>query len=235
MSPKYQTIVDTLLREIDELRPGDKIDTEYDLAARFGVSRMTVRQALQVLASMDRIVGVRGRGTFVADRRIRKSGAEGASFTEVVTRQSLIPSTDVLDVVDVQGTAPFTAELGLDADARLLRVRRLRLGDGNPLCLETSHLPVSRFPDLGDLDLRTSLYELLAQRYGVRLRSADVRLTSRRATGAESKLLQLSRGAPVMQAISTTRDADGTIVETTTSVYRGDRYEFQLHSRLGSR
>lgn len=233
MTAKYQRIVDALLAEIDDKQPGDKIESELELSERFQVSRMTIRQALQVLTFMGKITGIRGKGTFVANPRIRKSGTQGASFTEVLSQQSVTPSTRVLRVREMASPPMVALELGLEEGARVFEVKRLRLGDDVPLCIETSYLARARYPDLGELNLELSLYELLKQHYRVSLHHADVRFAARRASGEESELLGIRAGSPVMSSESTTRDEHNRAIEFTESIYRGDRYEFHVTSTIG--
>lgn len=228
MAPKYQRIVDALLSEMDSMHAGDKIETEIELAARFDVSRMTIRQALQVLTAMGRVVGIRGRGTFIADARIHKSGARGGSFTQLLTSQNLTPSTRLLHSKELRAPAIVAVELDLEEDARVFEVRRLRLGDGAPLCIETSYLSRASYPDMNSLNLELSLYELLSKRYNVRFTDAEVRFSAQLATREQATLLDIRPGSAVMRAISITHDDRGQKIERTESIYRGDRYEFQL-------
>jgi len=223
---KHAWLRQVLAKEITEtLAPNQMLAPERDLAARFGVSRMTIRQALRALTNQGVIYSVRGVGTFVAEPRVRKDPTL-TSFSEDMRSRGLRPGSRLLSADLVDAETAVAAELGVEPGAPVYRVERLRLADDVPLCHEQSFLPARLFPGLTDQDLEGSLYELLASRYRVRVVRAQqttraVNLSRRLAT-----LLDVPARAAALHVHRVGMDARGRIAERTDSLYRGDRYDF---------
>ena len=180
--------------------PGDRLPTEQDLAAWFGVSRMTLRHALAELARrglVTRTVGRRG-GTFVAAPKLEQDLTTLAGFSEQLRRHGMVAGARVLSARErpagpVAGSALRTGE-----DDPVYEVRRIRLADGRPIALERSMFPAARFPGMLDFRLDGSLYELLEVRYGVRPHRARESLEPVTAGVREAEALEVAEGAPLM-------------------------------------
>jgi GntR family transcriptional regulator len=196
------------------LAPGERLPPERELAATLGVSRMTVRQALDALARRGLVERGVGRGTFVrAPARVEHSLDGALGFTERLAGQGLPAEARVLL------TAVEDAEL---------HVRRLRSSDGRPLALEDSWLPADRFPGLLERDLTGSLYALMRDAYGLQPVRAEERLTPV-AAGDEADVLGVRPGAPLMLVERTAYSLDGAVVERARDLHRGDRSAFVVH------
>jgi GntR family transcriptional regulator len=218
---------------IGELEPGSLLPSERDLAERFGVARMTVRGQLERMLHRGLIYRQRGRGTFVAERRLAHT-EHLTSFSEDMEARGLRPGARLLSAGTMRASGGLAARLEISAGSRIVVVRRVRTADDEPMAVEVAHLPAHRFPGLAEQDLTSaSLYDVLANRYGVHIREANQRVRVVELEADEAALLGTHAGAPAFRIERTTRDADGVVVEFTTSLYRGDRYEVLMHARRG--
>ncbi len=209
--------------------PGRRLPSERELADRLGISRMTVRTAISNLVADEFLYSVSGKGTFVSNPKLRQDLLVLTSFTEDMRRRGMRPGARLLDLRVVRKTPPKVYEsLRLPEDSALIRVHRLRLADGEPMCIETSHLPHPEFPWLLHEDLESgSLYQILESR-GVDLRRAEQRLEAGVARGREAKLLTIPPGAPVLHIERVTYTDGNRPIEYVRSIYRGDRYQFSM-------
>jgi GntR family transcriptional regulator len=216
---------------VADLPPGSPIPSERDLAEHFGVARMTVRLQLDRLAQRGLLYRHRGRGTFVAEHRVAHT-EHLTSFTEDMRARGLEPGSRLVAMEEIRAGANLAARLEISASSRVVRIRRVRTADAEPMAAEETHVPARRFPGLVDQDLyHGSLYDLFEHRYGVRVAEAVQRVTVGDLTVEEAKLLEAEPGRPAFRIERTTRDADGAVIEFASSVYRGDRYEVRMHAR----
>ncbi len=210
-----------------ELMPGDRLPTEHDLAAWFGVSRMTLRHALAELARrglVTRTVGRRG-GTFVAAPKLEQDLTTLAGFSEQLRRHGMVAGARVLSASPREAGPAAQAALGT---AAVYEIQRVRLADGKPVALERSLFPAARFPGLLDLPLDGSLYELLEAHYGLRPHRARESLEPVTAGAREADVLELGMGAPLMQVERTAYARSGEPLEFARDLFRGDRTRIVL-------
>lgn len=207
------------------LKPGDRIDTEVEIAERHGLSRPTVRQAIQELVNKGLLVRRRGVGTQVVHAQLRRP-VELTSLYDDLSRANHRPATTVLALRPIPADARVASALNLTDGAEVLYLERLRFDGEQPLAIMHNWLP-------GDLvtttveELESSgLYELL-RRSGVQMRVANQRIGARAATGAEAKLLSVKSGAPLLTMERTAFDDTGRAVEYATHAYRADSYSFE--------
>jgi GntR family transcriptional regulator len=226
--PLYYQIKTRLLEQIEAgMKPGDRMPSERELTERFGVSRMTARQALVELENEGYLVRVQGKGSFVATPKIEQPLATLTSFTEDMRRRGLEAGAEVLQAGEVPAGRRVAQALGIAETAPVFRLERLRLAGGVPMALETSHLDVAYFPNLGALDFaHVSLYQILRERYGVRLVRATQSLEAVPADERQAEILHVREGSPLMLMERVSRDQHGRPVEMVRSYYRGDRYRF---------
>lgn len=227
--PLYYQIKTRLLEQIEagQLTPGDRVPSERELTERFGVSRMTARQALVELETQGYLVRVQGKGTFVATPKIEQPLAMLTSFTEDMRRRGLQAGARVLSAGEVPAGRRVSHALGLAENAPVFRLERLRLAGGEPMALEISHLDAAYFPDLRSLNFEhVSLYQVLAERYSIRLVRATQSLEAVPADPRQAEVLHVREGTPLMLMERTSWDQQDRPIETVRSYYRGDRYRF---------
>lgn len=227
MAAKYELVMKELSAEIAEMRAGDQLPTEQQLAARFNVSSMTVRRALEALTNAKRIVGIRGKGTFVAEPALTKRMTL-ASFTESMRAAGRTARAEVLSAGIAPATQEVAEDLHLAPTASVYTVERLRFGDDTPLSIDRSLLPAESFPNLLGNDLTGSLYEILRRRYDVQLTRASSRVAAVLPSPREAELLGITVHQPCLRVVARGSLADGRVVEITRSIYRGDLYELLI-------
>ena len=212
----------------DGAYPADtRVPGEEELAATYRVSRMTARQALTELVNEGVLYRRPGKGTFVARPKIERRLARLTGYYEEMTERGLKPGARVLGQSVVEAGRDVAERLGLRPEDRVIQIFRLRLADGEPMAIQTVHLPHDRCPNLVNDDLtQASLYQLLEHKYGLRLGHARERITATRASRQQAALLAIPRDAPLLQIERLTFLDDGVPIEYVESFYRADRYVY---------
>lgn len=211
-----------------QLQPEQMLPTERELALRFGVSRMTIRQTLRALTDEGRIYAVRGVGTFVAQPRISKAPSL-TSFSEDMGSRGYQPGSRLLATETLAADRLLAVALGVDNGTPVHRIERLRLADDVPMCHEQVHLPARLFPGLLELDLTGSLYQTLEARYRVRISQAEQTTKAITLRRRQADLLNVPARSAALQVNRISTDTKGRIAELAESVYRADRYDFTTH------
>ena len=215
--------------DASEWRPGERMPTERELAARYGCSLITVRHALGELVREGRIERTRGRGTYVLQPRIDRDIAGSMSFAEEMKRRGLDPATRLVTGRIEPAGDTVAAALGIAATAPVVYLERVRLGGGEPLILEQARLPAERFPGLLAFDLeRRSLYDILSERYATRIVRARESVEPVVLRSREAGLLDLPTRSLALRIDGIAFAADGAPVETARSFVRGDRTRYYL-------
>jgi GntR family transcriptional regulator len=197
----------------------------------YGASRITIRQAIANLVRDGFLVREPGRGTFVRQPAVT-AGARGlTSFTQEMVGLGLRASAQVLNI-ELESPSEYIADkLHLSPDERVVTIHRLRLGNEAPFGIQTARLPATRFPGLEQVALENrSLYEVLAQHYGVNPTEAEETFWASSLSKEDAALLQMKPGACCFLVERITHDEMGPF-EIVTSVMRGDRYRIHLGLR----
>lgn len=226
--PKHVQIREYLEDLLTGLEPGEPLPSERDLAQRFGVARMTVRQAMDRLVRTGQVHRVQGAGSFRARERFDYP-VRLASFSEDMRARGLVPGGHTLHQA-VEPAPPRVAEsLELAEGAEVVRLDRLRTADGEPTALECVHIVAGLAPGLEDVDLEDrSLYRMLRQQYDVSIEVAEQSLVAALCDADEAALLGVDEGAAALLFEHRGATAQGRPVEHTRSLYRGDRYRLRM-------
>lgn len=226
--PLYQQIQQRLLDQIraGEFEPGEPLPSIERIAARMGVSLMTVRQAVRELCELGVLYSRQGKGTFIAATKLERDFRQVLSFTEETLARGGHPSSAVL-FFGIQDPNPQTREaLNLREEDKVICLRRVRLGDQIPMGIECSCLPAQLCPDLLDsFDPTGSLYTELAERHGMQMVVTDEIIEVGKATAEEARLLQIAAQSPVFLFTRISYLENGAPAEYVKSVYPGDRYK----------
>ncbi|MGW9351496.1 GntR family transcriptional regulator [Nocardiopsis flavescens] len=226
--PLYFQVAREIERRIleGELAAGTRLENELVLADRLGLSRPTLRRAIEYLVDRGLLVRRRGVGTQVVRPRVRRP-VELSSLYDDLARSGQDPRTEVLRLAVEEPPPAVAAALELPAGTRVYAIERLRGAGGEPLALMRNHVPA----DLLRLDAEAlagqGLYRLL-RAAGVRLKVASQSIGARGATAAEARALDERRGAPLLTMDRTVYDDVGRVVEHGSHLYRASRYSFEM-------
>ncbi|HET9190637.1 MAG TPA: GntR family transcriptional regulator [Rudaea sp.] len=218
--------------ESGDLQPGQMLPGERELAQRLALSRVTVRKAIAGLVDDGVLVQRHGAGTFVAER-IVKSFSRLTGFTDDLRARGLKPRVRFLERQVGTATPAEALALHLSPGARVARLRRLRFAGHTPLALEDTSVPQAVLHD--PKQVRQSLYDTL-EKFGCRPVRALQRLRAVALDAAQAGLLDLPPGSPALAIERRAFLADGRVVEFTSSIYRGDAYDFvaELHAEAAA-
>ncbi len=230
-TPLWFQIKERLRRSIagGTLTAGDRLPTEHELMAMTGVSRTTVRTALQALETEGLVERSRGRGTFVRSTPVHQPAGQLAGFHEDMIKRGLSPSTRTLKAQLEVPPSETASRLGL-SESPVLFVERLLLADGAPIAFQRSFIPqwvLGGGEPFSPRELdEASLYDLMDQRTSSRPQAAEQVIEGTVATAEFAGLLDVAEGAPLLRAERLSLDRFGTPVESVTIHYRADRYRF---------
>ena len=229
---KQRETRERVLELIESLVPGDAIPSERQLSVDLGVSRLTVRAALDDLVREGYLVRRRGAGTFVNEPKVAK-GLTISSFSDDMRERGMQPASRTLELRVVPAGARLGRILHVSPSEPIVAVKRLRLADGEPMAVELLNTRQSLVPGLTATDLEeNSFYDLLASRYGVEIVGGTQTVEPTVTNEEESDALGVPLHSPALLFERVTRSAAGDVVEFTSSTYRGDRY--RLVSELGA-
>lgn len=216
-----------------DLRPGQRLGAERDLAVDLGVSRSSLRQALSALEAdgVVRRVPGRGGGTFISADKVDRDLSRIVGVPALLRDQGFSAGSKVLSAAVVVCDSATAKSLGIDASAFVYDIVRIRLADGSPISLEHARLPAERFPGLLELSLGGSLYELLERTFDVRPVEAEERIEVVSATEEEGLILGLPAGSPLLSITRTSVDADGSPIEHSHDLFRADRTRITVRTQ----
>jgi GntR family transcriptional regulator len=226
-TPLHTQITEALRLQIkrNELKAGENFPSERELAERYAVSRMTVRQALRHLRQENLIYHERGVGMFVTDRKLDVHTRNLSGFSEEMASLGLVPSSRVLQLKREQPGEQIVKDLDLEEGVDVFHLERLRLADDEPMAFESTFLPATLCPELDKIDLtKNSLYQVLLENYNVQMHHAAESLEAAAATKFTAKQLGIKPGAPVLVVHRVVFTESNQPIESAHTTYRADRY-----------
>jgi len=227
MPHKYEEVAASIRESIAQsMSPHDALASERELMAIHGVSRMTVRKAIATLVDEGRVYNVHGSGTYVGSADIFSKTPKLTSFTEDMISRGSVPSSRVLELARVDAPDAVAAALGLAAGAEVTHIRRLRLADDVPIAIEDVYVPVSVLA-IESLNLGASLYEALREA-GHDVFRAEQEIKAITLTEQESQLLEVPAAEAALAVTRVSSSRRGQLIEFARTIYRSDRYTFQL-------
>jgi GntR family transcriptional regulator len=231
-APAYRRVGDEISARIKsgELAPGSRIPSERELALEQGISRMTARAAVDLLARCGLVERRERSGVFVARPKIEQSLDTVAGLSDQLGARGVVPGAEVLEARTVPagelGDAEVVSRLGLSGEDEVHVVLRVRTGDGEPLVLEETYLPAGLWPGLLDEDLSGSLYALLRRLYGLSVADARQELEPTPLDPGAAAMLGVCADLPALRVARTAWDAEGRAIEFARDLHRGDRITF---------
>lgn len=229
--PAYRRVAGELLRRISsgDLPPGSRVPPERELAAWYGISRMTARAAVQLLSQRGLVERRDRSGVFVARPKIEQELATVAGFHDQMVSRGIVPGAEVIRARELRadeldaGVAP---QLGLAGADTVYAVRRRRTGDAEPLVLEESYYPAGLFPGLLVEDLTGSVYGLMRERYGRGPARSRQEIEPTQLDGEAAAALGCRPDVPALRVTRVAWDQEGNCIEYARDLYRGDRLVF---------
>lgn len=231
--PIYARIEADLRKQIGDgtLAVGSRLPAEQDLAQRYGVARMTVRQALSRLSAAGIVERRHGVGTFITNTKSERVASRLVGFREDAIAHGLEPSTSILAV----GFQPLGEEdavlLGAEPEVAALHVSRVRYTNGEPIGHNTVIIVPPYAEALEHIDWTASLYAGAAERIGYEVSEVDQTIESVTADAATAAMLDIPQGSAMLRVTRVTYLASGGRLGLTRSLYRGDRYFLSLRLR----
>ncbi|WBU56635.1 GntR family transcriptional regulator [Paracoccus sediminicola] len=214
-----------------DLKPGDNLPPEREMASLTGLSRVTVRKGVEALVTSGQLIQKRGSGTFVAPKveRLEQALSLLTSFTEDMARRGMQVESHWIARGLHAPTPEEVMALGLGTDDRVARLERVRSSDSVPLAIERASLSAAILADPNTVE--TSLYAVLESR-GKRPVRAVQRISATNISGKDAELLGVSPGVAGLRIERVSYLSSGQVVEFTRSIYRGDAYDFAVELKL---
>lgn len=228
--PMYYQLESHIKNQINagSILPGESIPSEREYAENYGISRMTVRQAINSLVNEGLLYRKKGSGTFVSEKKIEQALQGLTSFTEDMKKRGLNPTSELIHFEIIPSNSFISSELKISEYAPVYEIRRIRLADGEPMALETNYLSANLIKGLTEEVVNASIYAYIEEKLNMRIAHADQMIESVKASAEDEKLLNIDKGHPMLYIQRNTYLQDGTPLELVKSVYRGDRYKFHI-------
>ncbi len=229
--PKYHQLANILRQQIDngDFQSHDAIPSERLIEQHYKLSRPTIRQAIDLLSRQGYLYRVHGKGTFVSPPKLQKGMLELTSFSEDMRNRGLEPGQKILEFGYVKPSSKVRRQLEItDDEKKVLRIKRLRYGDGEPMGLQDSFLTLdsSQIIMRKEIEERGSIYVILQDKFGIYPTEADETLEVTLATSEEGELLKVAEGSPLLLNERTLWSQDRKAIEFVRILYRGDRYKY---------
>jgi GntR family transcriptional regulator len=227
--PLYGKVEEVLASEIARgyLRPGDQLPTEDELLARFAVSRITVRRAVQNLIQRGMVEIRRGRGTFVLAPAVSQELTKLTGFVEDMNVHGRKASARVVSQGVVAASARVARQLGIGKGTRVMRIERVRLADSVPMSFDETYLPLDIGRKIVRDDLRVKpIFTLLEDKYGIPLKEAEYSMEAAAASAHVAEALGVPEGAPIFRIERTSFTTEGLPIDYEMLSYRGDLIRF---------
>lgn len=235
--PYYYQLIQLLEDDIEtgKWSSGDMVPSEHELCAIYGVSRTVVRQALGTLVARGLLQRVKGKGTFVAPRKLEEKFVQRSDgFFREMANRGLSVTTQVVDQRLMAPSPHIRQLMELDEGSAVIKIDRLRSVEGEVLMFVQTYIPYDLCPSLATADVSNgSLYSLLREEYGLSVNSGKRWLEAVAAHPPLTTALEVARGAPLLKIDSVSYLADGRALEFYEAWHRADRSRFEIEMVVG--
>lgn len=222
-----------LMSLLEQLDVGAALPPERELAARWGIARMTLRRAVDELVMAGLVSREHGRGTFLIRPKLPQ-GMAMTSFTSAMRERGVEPGSRVLDFRLLRDAGYHRRSLRIPAGEPIVRFTRLRLADGQPVGLETTWIAAARVPGLTAADLTGSWYELLRHRFDVHITTGTSLIDIAHPSDRDSAELGCRPGSAMLRVETTSYGPTGGVVDFGIDLFRGDTYALVTERAPGS-
>lgn len=226
--PRYHEIELALRRRLAKLQPGESLPSDAQLCEEFGVSRMTARHAMNRLAQEGLVFRVPGRGTFVAEAPTHRRANRLLSFSNEMRRQGRVPSSRVLELAVRPPTPEEARRLQLRNGEQIVWLRRVRLGDGEPIAVEATRLAPRTSEAVLAADLTSESLHAVLMRAGYPPTRGRATITAESASADDARWLKVRLGGALLVESRVILDHRGRPLEFTESRYPAERYALDV-------
>lgn len=228
--PIYHQLEEIIKNKIEnkELKPGDMLPSEREYAEKYGISRMTVRQAITNLVNDRLLYRKKGIGTFVMEPKFEHRLQGLTSFTEDMKARGMKAGNRLLHFNTIPADSTLASKLGIQKHDAIYEIKRIRLAENIPMALERTYIPVHLVKGLTEEIAKSSLYQYVENTLHLKISDAFQVIESAIANEEEAAYLQIPENSPILLMERTTRLDDETALEIVKSSYRADRYKFMI-------
>jgi GntR family transcriptional regulator len=230
-SPIYHQLEEEIKGAIQslELVPGEMIPSEKEYTEKYGISRMTVRQAISNLVNGGYLYRQRGKGTFVAEQKSEPPLQGLTNFTEDMISRGLKPSTRVISFTEVKADHELAANLEVEAGTAIFELERVRLADRLPMAYEKLYIPKGHALDLKEEIAVSAIHDYVEKWFGLKIQHGRQVIEAAIAQKKEAEMLGVAEGSPVLLIERRSTLETNQPLAVVRSVYRADRYTFKIN------
>lgn len=228
--PLYVQIRDSLRRQILDgtYQIHERLPSENEMMTVFGVSRITIRQALRDLHNEGLVFSAQGKGTFVSKPKAVQNVQRLEGFGEAMAAQGYEASARVLSIQQLKAPKAVAAALDLQPGDEAIEVKRVRYLNRSPVCIENSYFPMDVGRQMFSLDLSGDIFPMLENLFGIPLGGADISLDAILADDEAQQFLNLKTGEAILRVERLTHNRDGRPIDFEYLCYRGDSFKYQF-------
>lgn len=216
------------LIEQGDLKPGDMLPSEREYADKYKISRMTIRQAIINLVNERYLYRVKGKGTFIMEKKLEQSLQGLTSFSEDMKSRGMKASSKLISFEIIPATSKLADQLGIQEHGPVYEIKRIRLAEEVPMALERTYISANKVKGLTEDIVQRSLYQFIEENLHLKIAKGRQIIEAAIANNDEVEHLEIPEHSPIMLIQRMTRLEDGTIIEVVKSSYRGDRYKFMI-------
>ena len=229
--PLYLQLADMLIEQIEsgQLKLHSKIPSERELSEKYGLSRMTAREAIKILEERGFVYRQVGKGTFVEESKIEHMLTKFVGFTDEMLQKGIKPGAKILKKETIIPSKRIRESLKLNLKDEVYYLQRVRYGNNNPLVVENSYFPKKICPELLEKDLISrSIYDIIRKDYHLNLVRAVQTLEPIATNEYESEILGVKMSSPALLITRISYDNNNVPIEFAKDIYRGDRSRFYI-------
>ena len=229
ITPLYVQLMDIIINKIENhMKENDKLDSEREICIKYGVSRTTVRQALDELKNSKYIYKVQGKGNFIASRVVEQELIKVSSFTEDMKKCGKNPTSKLLNFEITEANSKIAKKLQIETSELIFKISRIRIADDIPMIYEITYLPYERFVGMTkEMMEKNSLYEILKNSFSAKITSAEEVIESVLINKLESVYLGIPQGQAGLKFERITYE-HMKIIEYTITIARGDKFKYRV-------
>lgn len=234
--PLYVQLMDTIEEKIatGEFKPGERLPSEMEMAKKYGVSIITVRNAVKGLVEKGLVDRKQGKGTFVAKPKYMRNMRKLQSFSDMCEQMGVVPGGQMLENRLVEANEKIASRLNINKGDQVVFISRIRYADNEPVAIENNYFPIKYSFLLGETFDNCSLFKFIAEHTDNVLTASEKRIELCRATAKEAQLLNMSRGDFLLCVKSTAFDKMNEPMYVGTQIINGERFSLYVYEGINA-